>query len=99
MDRAPEDAHPPHKKKKENPMSDDKNLKSYFRLSDKILDALMLSLEQKDLPISDLLTRALEMTMTRGAGGRDFIERRDFSTDVEKALADLDSLKKLVKGG
>jgi hypothetical protein len=72
--------------------------KSYFRLSDKVLEALKLSLEQKDVPISELLTRALEMSMTRGAGGRNFIERRDFSDAVESTLAQLDVLKKEMRG-
>ncbi|HCS22454.1 MAG TPA: hypothetical protein DIW20_01790, partial [Rhodospirillaceae bacterium] len=58
----------------------------YQRLSDLILEALTLSLEQKDVVISDILSRALEMSITRNAGGRDFIERRDLSQDVESAL-------------
>jgi hypothetical protein len=79
-------------------MTDDTNDKIYFRLSDRILEALKLSLEQKDIAISELLTRSLEMSMTRGAGGRGFIERRDFSADVEAALSRFDALKKEAKG-
>lgn len=72
--------------------------KEYQRLSDQILQALTLSLSQKDVAISDLLSRALEMSMTRNAGGRDFIERRDLSDDVEAALEKLDLLKRAAKG-
>jgi hypothetical protein len=76
-------------------MSDQKN---YQRLSDLILEALTLSLEQKDVVISDILSRALEMSITRNAGGRDFIERRDLSSDVELALEKLYALKREAKG-
>lgn len=70
----------------------------YVRLSDKILDALTLSLEQKDVVISDLLSRSLEMAMTRNAGGAGFTERRDLSDDVERALKKLEILKNEAKG-
>ncbi|HCS23694.1 MAG TPA: hypothetical protein DIW20_08095, partial [Rhodospirillaceae bacterium] len=60
--------------------------------------ALTLSLEQKDVVISDILSRALEMSITRNAGGRDFIERRDLSQDVESALEKLYALKREAKG-
>jgi hypothetical protein len=76
-------------------MQDDK---PYQRLSDLILEALTLALEQKDVVISDILSRALEMSITRNAGGRDFIERRDLSQDVEAALEKLYALKREAKG-
>jgi hypothetical protein len=66
----------------------------YQRLSDLILEAMSLSLAQKDVAISDILSRALEMSITRNAGGRDFIERRDLSGDVEQALEKLHKLKR-----
>lgn len=68
------------------------------RLADRILEALTLALDQKDVAISELLTRALEMSMTRNAGGRDFIERRDFSDAVELSLNKLSALKKEARG-
>lgn len=64
------------------------------RLADRILDALMLAVDQGDGDTADLLARALERAMTRGAGGADFTERRTFSADVEKTLAALAALKK-----
>jgi hypothetical protein len=76
-------------------MSEDK---PYQRLSDKILPALNLALEQKDLAIAESLTRALEMSMTRGAGGKDFVERREFTGEVEKALGALEALRKESQG-
>ncbi len=72
--------------------------KDYQRLSDLILEALFLALDQKDVVISDILSRALEMSITRNAGGRDFIERRDLSHDVEIALEKLYALKREAKG-
>ncbi len=70
---------------------------NFERLSDEILSALTLSLEQKDLAVAELLSRALEMAMTRGAGGKDFVERRSFSQGVEKALNALDALRKVAR--
>lgn len=66
---------------------------AYQRLSDKILPALNLALEQKDLSIAELLNRALEQALTRGAGGKDFVERREFTAEVEKALETLEALR------
>lgn len=65
----------------------------YQRLSDKILDALKLCIEQKDADVSEVLNRALQMSMTRGAGGKDFVERRDFAEDVEKTLELYEALR------
>jgi hypothetical protein len=72
--------------------------KAYKRLSDLILEAMHLALDQKDVAISDILSRALEMSLTRNAGGRHFIERRDLSKDVEKAIEKLGALKRAAKG-
>ena len=67
------------------------------RLADRILVALTLSLEQKDEAISDLLGRALELALTRGTGGKTFVERRSLSEDVQGALTKLDKLHKSAK--
>lgn len=64
-----------------------------LRLSDRILTALELALEQKDLQICELLNSALDLSMTRNAGGGEFIERRDYPLDVEKAIDELRSLQ------
>jgi hypothetical protein len=72
--------------------------KAYIRLSDLILEAMSLAIEQKDVAIADILSRALEMSLTRNAGGRNFIERRDLSKDVEKAIEKLGALKRAAKG-
>ena len=63
------------------------------RLSDRIFIALDLALEQKDVPVSELLVRALELSMTRSAGGVEFVERRDYPAEVEKAMKTLDELR------
>ena len=67
---------------------------AYNRLCDKILEALEFSLNQKDLEISELLANALELSVTRNAGGPDFVERRDFADEVGDALDLLDDLRK-----
>lgn len=66
-----------------------------IRLSDRILSALELSLEQDDIKISELLTRALELSMTRNTGGGEFIERRDYPPEIERAMDKLNGLKKV----
>lgn len=65
-----------------------------IRLSDRILSALELALEQDDLKIAELLTKALEMSMTRNAGGGEFIERRDYPPEIERAMEKLTSLRR-----
>lgn len=72
--------------------------KVYQRLSDKILDALNVALDQKDVALAELLSRAMEMSMTRNAGGRGFIERRDLSDAMEVAIERLTKLKAEAKG-
>ena len=67
--------------------------KDFIRLSDRILSALELALEQDDLKIADLLTRAMEQAMTRNTGGGEFIERRDYPPEIEKAMDKLHSLR------
>ena len=56
------------------------------RLSDRILYALDLALEQEDISICDLLVRALELAMTRNTGGPAFVERRGFPPEMEDAF-------------
>lgn len=68
--------------------------KTFVRLGDQILIALNLALDQKDTGLADVLARALEMALTRGAGGKNFTERRDLPADVEKAMERLSALKK-----
>ncbi|MCB1782421.1 MAG: hypothetical protein KDI13_00345 [Alphaproteobacteria bacterium] len=69
-----------------------------IRLSDRILSALELSLEQDDLKISETLTRALEMAMTRNTGGGEFIERRDYPPEIENAMNRLSDLRDQERG-
>ncbi len=70
------------------------------RLSDRILFALELALEQGDVPISESLTRALEMSMTRNTGGGEFVERRDYPPAMEEAMKILSDLRNnLAKNG
>lgn len=63
------------------------------RLSDRILFALELALQQQDLELSEALNKSLEMAMTRNTGGGEFIERRDYPRAIEDALGQLRALK------
>lgn len=67
--------------------------KDKIRLSDRILSALELALDQEDLKISETLTKALEMSMTRNTGGGEFVERRDYPPQIEKAMDKLYDLR------
>lgn len=67
--------------------------KQATRLSDRILFALELALEQNDVGIAETLTRALEMSMTRNTGGGEFVERRDYPADMEAAMKKLSELR------
>ena len=68
--------------------------KNKDRLSDRILFAVELALEQDDLELSEALLKALELSMTRNTGGGEFIERRDYPREIETAIAQLRDLKK-----
>jgi hypothetical protein len=73
--------------------------RSRIRLSDRILSALELALEQDDFKIAELLTRAMELSMTRNTGGGEFIERRDYPPEIETAMDKLQDLKKNLSTG
>ena len=66
---------------------------TYQRLSDHLLQALDLAVKQNDLTLAEPLSNALELAMTRGAGGADFVERREFSKDVEDVLSAYNQLR------
>jgi hypothetical protein len=72
----------------------DKTLLNKNRLSDRVLYALKLAIEQKDADVADALVHALELSMTRNAGGGDFVERRDFPDEIEKELNQLKKIRK-----
>lgn len=71
----------------------DNKEKDKIRLSDRILSALELCLEQEDLKIAEILTSALEQSMTRGTGGADFVERRSYPPEIENAMEKLHELR------
>lgn len=70
----------------------DDNL-DHERMSDRILYALELALDQEDIDIAENLKLALEKAMTRNTGGGMFVERRDYPDRIQKALERLKSLK------
>lgn len=65
-----------------------------MRLSDRVLFALDLAIDQKDLAVAEMLANVLEVAMTRNAGGQKFVERRNYPPEVERVLSRLDELKK-----
>ena len=65
-----------------------------IRLSDRILFALDLALDQEDVAIAETLVKALEISMTRNTGGGEFIERRDYPQEMEEAMERLDAIRK-----
>ena len=65
----------------------------YKRLSDRILFALELALEQKDMAISDDLMTALEQSITRSFNGKVFAERREMGPEYEVAIAQFEALR------
>ncbi len=67
--------------------------KNKDRLSDRILFALEMALEQEDLPLAEALNKALDLSMTRNAGGGEFVERRDYPREIEIMLKKLRELK------
>lgn len=69
----------------------------YARLSDSILKPLELALDQQDIAIAEHLMRALEMAMTRNAGGAGFTERREYPPEIERAVERLLELKNAQK--
>jgi len=72
----------------------DETLLNKARLSDRIIYALKLAIEQKDAKIADQLVSALEMAMTRNTGGGEFVERRDYPPEFEAEMAKLREIKK-----
>lgn len=69
--------------------------KDKIRLSDRILSALQLALAQEDLDVSEQLARALDHTLTRKpCESEQFVERRDYPPEMEKAMSKLNALRK-----
>lgn len=65
----------------------------HHRLSDEILKALEVSLNQEDVQVSEQLVNALELAMTRNTGGQEYVERRTFPEQVDTALSRFHELK------
>lgn len=72
----------------------DPTLLNKQRLSDRILYALNLAIEQEDIKTADALAKALDMAMTRNSGGGEFVERREYPKYIEDSLARLQVLRK-----
>lgn len=75
----------------------DRNSINELRLSDRILFALDLALNQNDVRVAETLSKALEMSMTRNTGGGAFVERRDYPPEIENALDRLIDLQSKIE--
>lgn len=64
-----------------------------MRLSDRVLFALNLALEQNDVVLAEMLASVLEVSITRNAGGSKFVERRNYPEEVVEAFSRLADLK------
>lgn len=64
------------------------------RLSDLVLVALECAIAQGDETIAKLLLQSLDLSMTRQAGGPDFVERRIMPPAIAEALERLEALRK-----
>lgn len=71
----------------------DDNEKNSIRLSDRILSALQLAVEQKDVKISETLVAAIDLAMTRKTGGGEFVERRDYPPEMERVMSEYRKLQ------
>lgn len=67
---------------------------THTRLSDLVLEALKLALSQDDIQISEQLINALELSMTRATGGKQYVERREYPKAVEDALHQYHTLRR-----
>lgn len=65
----------------------------YKRLSDRILFAFELAVEQEDLDIAEALMKALDKAITRSSGGKEFVERRELAPEYQVAIAQFEELK------
>ena len=72
---------------------DDSLLLNNQRLSDRILYALNLAIEQEDVRCANALAEALDLAMTRNAGGGEFVERREYPRYVEETMTRLNALR------
>lgn len=67
------------------------------RLSDLILVALECAIAQRDETIASLLLQSMDLSMTRYAGGKDFVERRTMPPSIARALERLSDLREANK--
>jgi len=68
------------------------------RLSDLIVPALQLAIEQERLATAEHLLRALEESLT-AFGGMDAVERRDVTDEVVALFDGVDALRRKVRMG
>lgn len=65
----------------------------FSRLSDHILSAIQIAIEQKDVEIAESLIKSLELSLTRNAGGGEFVERRNYPEQLKNVTSELEKIK------
>lgn len=65
------------------------------RLGDRILFALELALDQREIQIAEMLARALELALTR-FGGPNVVEKRPAPQGLDEAFERLERLRREV---
>ena len=84
-------------------MAEERAMSEHFsgderRLGDRILHALELALDQRNLEVSELLCKALETALT-GFGGAGAVDKRPVPESILGAFERLDRLRHEVIGG
>lgn len=77
----------------QNNSFDENSLLNKNRLSDRIVYALALAIQQEDVRVANALAEALDLSMTRYTGGGEFVERREYPKYVEEIMENLEKLR------
>ncbi len=77
----------------QNNAFDENSLLNKNRLSDRIVYALALAIQQEDVRVANALAESLDLSMTRYTGGGEFVERREYPKYMEDIMLDLKKLR------
>ncbi len=77
----------------QNNSFDENSLLNKNRLSDRIVYALALAIQQEDVRVANALAESLDLSMTRYTGGGEFVERREYPKYVEEMMENLEKLR------
>jgi hypothetical protein len=77
----------------QNNSFDENSLLNKNRLSDRIVYALALAIQQEDVRVANALAESLDLSMTRYTGGGEFVERREYPKYIEEIMENLEKLR------